>query len=50
MMDLLLEAVCNTMKRSSLRAQTERRDDAGPVSLLLGGKGSPAALVDAASL
>src|SRR5437763_16402193 len=33
------------MKRSSLPAQTERRGDAGPVRLLLGGGPSPATFV-----
>src|SRR5262245_44017719 len=34
--------VCVTMKTTSLGAQTERRDDAGPVRSLLRGKASPA--------
>jgi hypothetical protein len=40
---LFLDSVCVTMMRSSLPgAQTERRGDAGPVRVLLGGGHAPA--------
>jgi hypothetical protein len=42
MIHSLLMPVCDTMKRPSPGAQTERRSLAGPVRDLLGGKTSPA--------